>query len=66
MESCDFCILDEFEGSYGYFSTKYHFLGPPCYPVCVEAGYYFSVSELHSETLCLGYQEVKEDGKHRK
>ena len=24
-----FCILDEFEGSYGRFSTKYHFFRHP-------------------------------------
>ena len=29
-----FCILDEFEGSYGRFSTKRHFLGTPCTLYC--------------------------------
>ena len=36
------CILDEFEGSYGRFSTKQHFFGTPCrylhgYILCLQS-----------------------------
>ena len=30
LNTLSFWILDEFEGSYGCFSTKYHFFGTPC------------------------------------